>query len=131
MDELSLMDSWALRLRAEQQGVQLEASASGDVDEAKLVSLALDAWTGESGARVVAKFTEQLLAPADSWQWQAWDAARSQATFASTAELLLITMADVWRRLVFARDRQPYEVSRPIYPTYDLIFFPFSFWLLW
>ena len=37
------------------------------------------------------------------------DAVGSHATFESTAELLMVTMSDCWRRLVLARDRQPYQ----------------------
>ena len=109
MDELSLADTWRQRWEAKQLGIRLVGSDCEHLQEATVVNATIDSWLGVSGLRIVQKYTEQLLAPADSPRWQAWDSARSQATFGSTAELLLITMSDAWRRLVFARKRQPYE----------------------
>ena len=108
MDELSLAETWRQRWEAKQLGISLDGSKCKDVSADALVSATIDAWTGDTGRRVVDKFTKLLLAPADAALWKPWDSARTHATFDSTAELVLITMADAWRRLVFARDRQPY-----------------------
>ena len=112
MDEVALVDTWRQRVEAKQLGVRLVSSACGDIAEATVVNATVDVWTGVAAEKVVAKFTQLLLSPPESPLWQPWESARTHATFESTAELVIITMADAWRRLVFARDRQPFQETR-------------------
>ena len=109
MDEVALIDAWRLRWDAKQLGVVLTKSACKDIDESTIIRATVDVWTGAAGMRVVRKFTDMLLAPPCSAMWTPWESARSHATFESTGELLMVTMGDCWRRLVLARDRQPYQ----------------------
>ena len=109
MDELSLADTQRSRLQGKQLGIRLAGSACADLEESAVVNATIEAFTGRAGARVVSRFTEMLLAPPDAPHWRPWQGARRNATFESSAELVLVTMADAWRRLVFARDREPYK----------------------
>ena len=111
MDELSFVDTLRQRWDAMELGVRPAGLAHGGLSEETLISGTLDIWTGEAGRRVVQKYSQLLLSGPNTPAWKPWEAARSQANFSTTAELLMISMADAWRRLVFARDRHPYKVG--------------------
>ena len=125
MDQVSLVETCRARFDSRCLGLSL-ANSKCTMTHAELLMSSIDIITGHTGRKVVRTFTEVLCADPTDTVWCPWSGPWPMATFESTGALILITMADSWRRLVFARQRQPHEVACAYFESFGLCWLAFG-----